>query len=176
MCIRDSVDKLYDRVPIGKATYNTALYVVDGRGRLAPVGVPGELYISGIQVADGYLNRPDLTAEKFIANPFTDDPLYARVYKSGDVVRFLPDGAIDFVGRRDFQVKIRGFRVELTEIEGRIRAFDGIKDAAVIAQEDAGGGKRVVAYVVSDTPVDINEMCIRDRVASALLTVSRMLR
>ena len=157
-CTKQHVDKLYDRVPIGKATYNTALYVVDGRGRLAPVGVPGELYISGIQVADGYLNRPDLTAEKFIANPFTDDPLYARVYKSGDVVRFLPNGAIDFVGRRDFQVKIRGFRVELTEIEGRIRAFDGIKDAAVIAQEDAGGGNRVVAYVVSDTPVDIKAM------------------
>ena len=157
-CTRQQVDRLYDRVPIGRATYNTALYVVDGRGRLAPVGVPGELYISGVQVADGYLNRPDLTAEKFIRNPFTDEPLYERVYKSGDVVRFLPDGAIDFVGRRDFQVKIRGFRVELTEIEGRIRAFEGIRDAAVIAQDDAGGGKRVVAYVVSDKPVDIKAM------------------
>ncbi len=157
-CTRQQVDRLYDRVPIGRATYNTALYVVDGRGRLAPVGVAGELYISGAQVADGYLNRPDLTEEKFILNPFDDDPRYARVYKSGDVVRFLPDGAIDFVGRRDFQVKIRGFRVELTEIEGRIRAFTGIKDAAVIAQEDAGGGKRVVAYVVSEAPVDIKAM------------------
>jgi len=157
-CTRQQVDRLYDRVPIGRATYNTALYVVDGRGRLAPVGVAGELYISGVQVADGYLNRPDLTEEKFIANPFDDNPRYARVYKSGDVVRFLPDGAIDFVGRRDFQVKIRGFRVELTEIEGRIRAFDGVRDAAVIAQEDAGGGKRVVAYVVSDSPVDIKAM------------------
>ncbi|MBQ8507154.1 MAG: amino acid adenylation domain-containing protein [Clostridia bacterium] len=157
-CTRQQVDKLYDRIPIGGAVYNTALYVVDGRGRLAPVGVAGELYISGVQVAGGYLNRPDLTAEKFIANPFTDDPLYARVYKSGDVVRYLPNGAIDFVGRRDFQVKIRGFRVELTEIEARIRDFAGIKDATVIAQEDAGGGKRVVAYVVSDAPVDIKAM------------------
>ena len=157
-CTRQPVEKLYDRVPIGKATYNTALYVADSHGRLAPVGVAGELYISGVQVADGYLNRPDLTEEKFIRNPFTDNPLYERVYKSGDVVRFLPDGAIDFVGRRDFQVKIRGFRVELTEIEARIRAFAGIKDAAVIAQEDAGGGKRVVAYVVSDATVDIKAM------------------
>lgn len=157
-CSSYQVDKLYDRIPIGFASYNTALYIADGRGRLAPVGVPGELYISGLQVADGYLNRPDLSAEKFIPNPFTDDPRYARTYKSGDVVRFLPNGALDFVGRRDFQVKIRGFRIELTEIEGRIRAFAGIKDAAVIAQEDAGGGKRVVAYVVSDAPVDIKAM------------------
>lgn len=157
-CTRQQVDQLYDRVPIGKATPNTALYVVDGRGRLAPVGVAGELCISGVQVAAGYLNRPDLTAEKFVPNPFSDDPLFSRMYKSGDVVRYLPDGTIDFVGRRDFQVKIRGFRVELTEIEGRIRVFPGIRDAAVIAQEDAGGGKRVVAYVVSDAPVDINAM------------------
>ncbi|MBQ4338597.1 MAG: amino acid adenylation domain-containing protein [Clostridia bacterium] len=157
-CTSYQVDKLYDRIPIGYPSYNTALFVADSRGRLAPVGVAGELYISGPQVAGGYLNRPDLTEEKFIANPFTDDPLYARMYKSGDVVRFLPDGALDFVGRRDFQVKIRGFRIELTEIEGRIRAFDNIKDAAVIAQEDAGGGKRVVAYVVSDSPVDIKAL------------------
>ena len=157
-CTRQQVEKLYDRVPIGRATPNTALYVVDSRGRLAPVGVAGELCISGAQVSAGYLNRPDLTAEKFVPNPFSPDPLLCRMYKSGDVVRFLPDGAIDFVGRRDFQVKIRGFRVELTEIEGRIRAFPGIRDAAVIAQEDAGGGKRVVAYVVSDTPVDIKAM------------------
>lgn len=155
---RFRVDRLYDRIPIGRAIANTALYVVDGRGRLAPIGTAGELCIAGRSVAGGYLNRPDLTAEKFVKNPFTDDPLYATMYKSGDVVRFLPTGDVDFVGRRDFQVKIRGFRVELTEIEARIRAFAGIKDAAVIAQEDAGGGKRVVAYVVSDTPVDIKAL------------------
>ena len=154
-CTRQHVDKLYDRVPIGSALPNTALYVIDNHGKLAPVGVAGELCISGIQVAAGYLNRPDLTAEKFVSNPFSDEPIYARMYKSGDVVRYLPNGVIDFVGRRDFQVKIRGFRVELTEIEARIRAFDGIRDAAVIAQEDAGGGKQIVAYVVSDLPVDI---------------------
>lgn len=157
-CTRHQVDRLYDRVPIGSALPNTALYVTDSRGRLAPVGVAGELCIAGAQVAAGYLNRPDLTAEKFVSNPFSEDPLYARMYKSGDVVRYLPDGVIDFVGRRDFQVKIRGFRVELTEIEARIRLFEGIRDAAVIAQEDAGGGKRVVAYVVGDLPVDIKAL------------------
>ncbi|MBE5782599.1 MAG: amino acid adenylation domain-containing protein [Clostridiales bacterium] len=157
-CTRQRVDRLYDRVPIGKPTPNTALYVVDSRDRLAPVGVAGELCISGGQVAAGYLNRPDLTEEKFVPNPFSNDPAFSRMYKSGDVVRYLPDGTIDFVGRRDFQVKIRGFRVELTEIEGRIRAFAGIRDAAVIAQEDAGGGKRVVAYVVSDAPVHIKAL------------------
>lgn len=152
------VDKLYSRVPIGRAVNNTALYVTDSRGRLSPVGVAGELCISGRQVALGYLNRPDLTEEKFVKNPFSEDPDYARMYRSGDVVRWLPSGDIDFVGRRDFQVKIRGFRVELTEIEGRIRRYPAIADAAVIAQDDAGGGKRVVAYIVSDEAVDIKAL------------------
>lgn len=157
-CNRFRIDKLYDRVPIGRAVDNTALYVVDGHGRLAPVGTAGELCIAGRQVAKGYLNRPDLTEEKFVHNPFSDDPDYARMYLSGDVVRYLPSGDIDFVGRRDFQVKIRGFRVELTEIEGRIREFPGISDATVLAQDDAGGGKRVVAYIVSASPVDIKAL------------------
>lgn len=155
---RFKVDRLYARVPIGKPLDNTSIYVIDARGRLAPVGAAGELCISGRQVAKGYLNRSDLTEEKFVANPFSDDPDYGRMYKSGDVVRYLPSGDIDFVGRRDFQVKIRGFRVELTEIEGRIREYEGIKDATVIAQEDAAGGKRVVAYVVSDSTVDIKAL------------------
>lgn len=120
--------------------------------------------IAGRQVSAGYLNRPDLTEEKFVPNPYSQDPDYARMYKTGDVARFLPDGNIDFVGRRDMQVKIRGFRVELTEIEGRIREFPGIADATVAAQEDAGGGKRIVAYVVSDEVVDIaaERLCRRE--------------
>lgn len=149
------VDRLYDRVPIGRATDNTSVYVLDAHGQLAPVGVAGELCIAGRQVAKGYLNREDLTAEKFVANPFSQDLDYARMYKTGDVVRFLPSGDIDFVGRRDFQVKIRGFRVELTEIEERIRKYPGIRDAAVIAQDDAAGGKRIVAYLVSDEQIEI---------------------
>ncbi len=105
LATRFRVDQLYDRVPIGKPLDNTALYVVDGRGRLAPVGTAGELCIAGRQVAKGYLNRPDLTEEKFVHNPFSEEADYDRMYRSGDVVRFLPSGDIDFVGRRDFQVK-----------------------------------------------------------------------
>ncbi|MDR1884634.1 MAG: amino acid adenylation domain-containing protein, partial [Synergistaceae bacterium] len=148
------VDGLYDRVPIGKPLYNTSLYIVDGRNRLAPVGTAGELCVAGRQVGMGYLNRPGLTKEKFVPNPFSDDPEYAVMYRTGDFARFLPDGNVDFTGRSDFQVKIRGFRVELTEIEGRIRLYPGITDATVIASDAPGGGKQAVAYIVADSPVD----------------------
>ncbi len=149
------VDRLYDRIPIGKPIDNTRVYVLDKNNRLAPVGVAGELCIAGRQVAKGYLNNPELTAEKFVADPYADDEEKSMMYKSGDIVRYLPDGNIDFVGRRDFQVKIRGFRIELAEIERCIRSYPGIKDAAVIAQEESGGGKRVVAYIAADSPVDV---------------------
>ncbi|MEA4898237.1 MAG: amino acid adenylation domain-containing protein [Christensenellaceae bacterium] len=149
------IDGLYDRVPIGKPIDNMRAYVMDKHGRLAPVCVPGELGIAGRGVARGYLGRPDVTREKFVPNPYTDEAGYGRIYKSGDVVRFLPDGNLDFVGRRDFQVKIRGFRVELAEIEGRIRAYPQVKDAAVVPMDAPGGGKCAVAYVVADGPLDI---------------------
>ncbi len=152
------IDRLYDRVPIGKPIDNMRTYVTDKYGRLAPVCVPGELGIAGRGVAVGYLGRPDVTKEKFIENPFTSEEGYNRIYLSGDVVRFLPDGNLDFVGRRDFQVKIRGFRVELTEIEGRIRAFESVKDAAVLPMDAPGGGKCAVAYVVADAPLDITAL------------------
>ena len=150
-----AVSSVRSRVPIGRALSNTALYVVDKNGRLAPVGVAGELCVAGRQVAAGYLNRPDITEEKFTPNPFSDDPDYSRIYHTGDVVRFLPDGNIDFVGRRDFQVKIRGFRVELSEIEGRIRQYPGVTDAAVISLPAPGGGNCAAAYLVADAPVDV---------------------
>ncbi|MDR0951797.1 MAG: amino acid adenylation domain-containing protein [Oscillospiraceae bacterium] len=149
------VDKYYSRVPIGRALDNTALYIVDKNGNLAPAGAFGELTIAGRQVGLGYLNRPELTSEKFVKNPFSDDPEYATMYRTGDLARFLPDGNVDFIGRSDFQVKIRGFRVELTEIEARIREYPPIKDAAVIASNAPGGGKRILAYIVSDETVDI---------------------
>jgi amino acid adenylation domain-containing protein len=152
------VDKLYDRVPIGRAFNNTSLYVVDKHNRLTPVGVAGEMCVAGRQVGKGYLNRTDITEEKFVKNPFSNDPDYAVMYRTGDVVRFLPDGNIDFVGRSDFQIKIRGFRVELTEIEERIRAFPAVKDAAVVASDASGGGKCAVAYIVGDSPVDIEKL------------------
>jgi amino acid adenylation domain-containing protein len=152
------IDKLYDRVPIGSALDNTALYVVDKQNGLSPVGVAGELCIAGRQVGKGYLNRPDITEEKFVKNPFCSDPDYATMYRTGDIVRFLPDGNIDFVGRNDFQVKIRGFRVELTEIEERIRAFPGLRDAAVIAADAPGGGKCAIAYIAGNTSIDIEKL------------------
>ncbi len=158
ICTQQPVDRLYDRVPIGRAGENTAVYVVDKQNRLAPVGVAGELLIAGRQVGRGYLNRPDLTAEKFTPNPFSGEADYDRVYRTGDVVRFLPDGSIDFVGRRDFQVKIRGFRVELTEIESRIRQHPAVRDAAVVALDAPGGGKCAVAYIVGDEPIDVNAL------------------
>ena len=149
-----AVDKLYRNVPIGKALNGLRLYIVDPRGRRVPVGVPGELCISGPQVGRGYLNRPEQTGKAFVPNPFCGDARFARMYRSGDVVRFLPDGNVEFIGRQDSQVKIRGFRIELSEIEAVIRQFEGIRDATVVAYDEAGGGKYVAAYVVADQPVD----------------------
>lgn len=163
------IDRLYDRVPLGRALDNTRLYIVDRHDRLAPAGAAGELCVAGRQVAMGYLNRPDLTAEKFVPNPFSDDPDYARMYRTGDIARMLPDGTLDFTGRRDFQVKIRGFRVELTEIEGRIRAYPGIADAAVVAADAPGGGKCAVAYVVAAEPGQTIDTGSVDRFIEELL-------
>lgn len=152
------IDRLYDRVPIGKPVDNTRIYIVDRHKHLAPVGVPGELCLAGRGVAWGYLGRPELTEEKFVPNPFSQEEDYRRIYRTGDLVRYLPDGNLDFVGRQDFQVKIRGFRVELPEIEGRIRAFPGIKDAAVLPMDAPGGGKCAVAYVVMEGSLDLEAL------------------
>lgn len=152
------VDKQYNRIPIGKALDNTKLYVVDKHGRRLPPCVPGELWVAGHGVSRGYLNRPEQTEKSFIKNPFTDEKDYERVYRTGDIVRFLPDGNIDFVGRNDGQVKIRGFRIELSEVERIIREFDGIKDATVAAFDEPGGGKFIAAYVVSDKKIDIQKL------------------
>ncbi|MBR3539688.1 MAG: amino acid adenylation domain-containing protein, partial [Eubacterium sp.] len=150
------IDRLYESVPIGKSFGNCDIYIVDGQGRLLPPGAVGELAISGYPVARGYLNRPDLTEEKFIRNPFSDRKGYEKMYLTGDVCRYLSDGNIQYVGRRDEQVKIRGFRIELTEIERRIREYDGITDATVIARDLPSGGKAVIAYVVSGSEVDVS--------------------
>ncbi|MBQ2534666.1 MAG: amino acid adenylation domain-containing protein, partial [Prevotella sp.] len=152
------VDKTLKEIPIGKPTDNTHLYIVDPQGHRVPVGAAGELWISGPQVSRGYLNRPDKTAEVYIANPFSADERYARVYRSGDIVRYLPDGNIQFVGRKDGQVKIRGFRIELKEVEVVIRQFPSIKDATVQAFDEDGGGKFIAAYIVSDEQVDIDAL------------------
>jgi thioester reductase-like protein len=145
-------------VPIGKPLDNLRLYVVGSQSHRLPLGAVGELWISGPQVSRGYLNRPEKTAEAYLTNPFTTDAKYSRVYRTGDIVRYLADGNIQFVGRRDGQVKIRGFRIELKEVEAVIREYPGIKDATVQAFDYETGGKYIAAYIVSDEQVDIKEL------------------
>ena len=145
-------------IPIGKPLDNLKLYIVDKQFNRLPIGAMGELWVTGPQVSRGYLNRPEKTAETYIQNPFSDDPKHSRVYRTGDIVRYLPDGNIQFVGRKDGQVKIRGFRIELKEVEAVIRQFPGIKDATVQAFEYENGGKYIAAYIVSDEKVDIKEL------------------
>ena len=152
------VERKMKEIPIGKSLDNMRLYVADAQGHRLPIGAAGELWVSGPQVSRGYLNRPEKTAEVYITNPFTTDEKYQHTYRTGDIVRFLPDGNIQFVGRRDGQVKIRGFRIELKEVESIIREFPGIKDATVQAFDEDGGGKFIAAYVVSNQPVDIEAL------------------
>lgn len=152
------IDDEYRDIPIGKPVDNLKVYVVDENCRLLTTGAVGELWIAGPHVTAGYLNRPEKTAEVFIDNPFSSDPEYSKIYRTGDVVRLAADGNLQFVGRADGQVKIRGFRVELTEIEEIIRRFDGIKDATVAAFDDANGGKYLAAYIVADTEIDIDSL------------------
>jgi amino acid adenylation domain-containing protein len=145
-------------IPIGRPIRNAAAYVLDRFLKPVPIGVAGELYIGGAGVARGYHNRPELTAEKFIPNPFSDGS--ARLYRTGDVVRYRSDGNLEFLGRKDNQVKIRGFRVELEEIEQAIRTHESVSDAVVVAREDDDDNKRLCAYVVTGgasqpTPSDL---------------------
>ncbi len=138
----------HPEIPIGRPISNVTVYVLDRQLNLVPIGVPGELYIGGAGVARGYLCSPELNAEKFISNPFGNEGA-PRLYKTGDVVRYQPEGNIEFLGRFDNQVKVRGFRVELEEIERAIGKHESVSDAVVIVQDEDGEDKRLVAYVVS---------------------------
>src|SRR6267142_2063707 len=127
---------------------NTQVYILDQRLEPAPIGVAGELYIGGDGLARGYLNRPELTSEKFIPNSFGTTG-GARLYKTGDLARFLEDGSIEYLGRLDHQVKIRGFRIELAEIESVIEEHPGVAECVVVAREDQPGDQRLVGYLVA---------------------------
>jgi amino acid adenylation domain-containing protein len=144
-------------IPIGRPIDNTRIYILDAQGQPVPVGVPGELFIGGVQVGRGYLNRPELSAERFIADPFSSDP-EARLYKTGDLVRWREDGSIEYLGRNDFQVKIRGFRIELGEIEARLAEHPAVRETAVLAREDGPGGKQLVAYYTGDADVTVDSL------------------
>jgi len=145
-CIKDHATSLPH---IGRPMQNRRVYILDARRQPVPVGVTGELYIGGAGIARGYWNRPELTGERFSADLFADDP-NARMYRSGDMGRWRPDGTIDYMGRNDQQVKIRGFRIELGEIEAQLLKNEQVKQAAVVAHVDGTGERRLVAYVAAD--------------------------
>ncbi|WP_010249962.1 non-ribosomal peptide synthetase [Acetivibrio cellulolyticus] len=153
----------FDTIPIGKPIHNIRLYVLDSKAKLQPIGVPGELHIGGDGLARGYLGRPELTVEKFIADPFY---VGERIYRTGDLAKWLPDGNIEYLGRLDNQIKIRGFRIELGEIESELIKIKDIRNAAVKALEDSAGDKYLCGYIEAGEDIDIQD--IRERLANVL--------
>ena len=166
-CIGQFVDVISPTavIPIGRPIANTSVYIVDQQLQPLPIGVPGELHIGGAGLARGYLNRPELTQEKFIDNPFDQE----RLYKTGDLARYLEDGTIEYLGRIDHQVKVRGFRIELGEIETALTHLPQIKEAAVVTREDdIPGDNRLVAYVVVHEDIDVSTRALRNALHSTL--------
>jgi amino acid adenylation domain-containing protein len=161
-CQRGSARKL---VPIGRPVANTSMYILDANFEPLPMGIPGELYIGGVQVGRGYWGRDELTADRFLADPFISG---GRMYKTGDLARWLPDGAIEYLGRNDFQVKIRGFRIELGEIEAALAEQPAVGQAVVCALEEKPGDVRLVAYLVARPEATIDVAKLREPLRSRL--------
>ncbi|QSQ54055.1 non-ribosomal peptide synthase/polyketide synthase [Xanthomonas translucens pv. undulosa] len=155
------------RVPIGQPIAHLRIHVLDAHGQLAPIGVSGHLHIAGPQLARGYLGRPDLTAERFVPDPFAEQP-GQRMYRSGDLACWRADGTLDFLGRNDDQVKLRGFRIELSEIAAALRACPGVHDAVVLLREDTPGEPHLVAYLVTEQPEQAEPSALRDTLATRL--------
>ncbi|HEY6251721.1 MAG TPA: amino acid adenylation domain-containing protein, partial [Candidatus Angelobacter sp.] len=149
-------------VPIGRPILNTQVHVLDRQGEAVPVGVVGEIYIGGTGLGRGYLKRAEVTAERFVPDPYAEET-GARMYRTGDLGRWLEDGNIEFVGRNDDQVKIRGYRIELGEIEARLAEHEQVREEVVVVREDENGEKRLVAYVVAESETDAGELAGRLR-------------
>lgn len=142
-------------VPIGKPLGNNRVYIVDSHDRMLPIGVKGELCIAGDGVGRGYLNLPELTGEKFVADPFV---IGERMYKTGDLARYLPDGNIEYAGRKDHQVKIRGYRIELGEVEAALLNIEHVQEAVILARENAEGQSDLYAYFTGEKSLPINQL------------------
>lgn len=156
-------------ITIGRPIANKKLYILDEKQQLVPMGMSGELCVGGVGLAKGYLNQPELTAVRFIPNPFDDDP-HGRLYRTGDRVRYLPDGRLEYLGRLDNQIKLRGFRIELEEIETHLTQQAGVAEGVVVLREDTPGDKQLVAYYRPDTAVadSLDSITLRNQLRGRL--------
>jgi amino acid adenylation domain-containing protein len=154
-------------VPIGRPIANLQIYVLDPQGEPVPIGVPGECYLGGIGVGRGYHRRPDLTADRFVPDPFSPHP-GQRLYRTGDLVRSRPDGALEYLGRLDHQVKIRGVRIELGEVEAALRQQPGVREAVVVARREGAGGARLIGYVTTQAEPPVDPAALRQALARTL--------
>ena len=162
-----ALDPRWTSVPYGRPIQNARYHVLDRRMRPVPIGASGDLYIGGACLADGYLNRVELTRERFVPDPFSDDPS-ERLYKTGDLARYFDDGELEFLGRSDFQVKIRGFRVELGEVEAALAALPEVRDVVCTARLDPSGQRTLVAYVIPRAGAIVDAQTIKEALARTL--------